>query len=360
MGPLLITICLTLVVSTNYLFSNRLIKEPVTQNPFKLIYKVVRYAIKTKHPQQRSAFTYWEDDPPSRMDFGKIKYGGPFTTEQVEDVKILIKTLGTILVVCFIVSTGFNFLEYEFYATYLTKLFGKHHTENIFWNCFSKHFLTNVYTIIGLFLVPLNELLFYPLFNRCIVINIRWKILLGTLLELTGLILLVILVTYARSKYIETNALPHNYTLQCLFHEKSNLLTNDIIDYKWFVLVEFLFAVSNTMLVIGIIEFFCAQVPYSMKGLVAGMYYSCLALWIMFSYVLSQVFRARLHIWELNTTFNCGFWYLLTEIILTAIAAFLVVLTIKYHKKRKREDVLPSEHIFAEQYYSVENSSDYS
>ena len=87
MGPLLITICLTLVVSTNYLFSNRLIKEPVTQNPFKLIYKVVRYAIKTKHPRQRSAFTYWEDDPPSRMDFGKIKYGGPFTTEQVEDVK---------------------------------------------------------------------------------------------------------------------------------------------------------------------------------------------------------------------------------------------------------------------------------
>ena len=41
MGPLLVTVCLTLVVSTNYLFGNHLIKEPVTQNPFKLIYKVV-------------------------------------------------------------------------------------------------------------------------------------------------------------------------------------------------------------------------------------------------------------------------------------------------------------------------------
>ena len=35
MGPLLIAVCLTLVVSANYLFGNWLIKEPVTQNPFK-------------------------------------------------------------------------------------------------------------------------------------------------------------------------------------------------------------------------------------------------------------------------------------------------------------------------------------
>jgi hypothetical protein len=45
---------------------------------------------------------------------------------------------------------------------------------------------------------------------------------------------------------------------------------------------------------------------------------------------------------------------LLTEIILVAIAAFMIALIIKCHKKRKREDVLPSEHIFAEQYYSVQ------
>ena len=64
MGPLLIIVCLTVVVGTNFLFGNHPIKEPVTQNPFKLIYKVVKYAIKTKYPQQRSAFTYWEDEPP--------------------------------------------------------------------------------------------------------------------------------------------------------------------------------------------------------------------------------------------------------------------------------------------------------
>ena len=352
MGPLIIAMCLTVVVITNYLFSNQLIKEPVTQNPFKLVYKVVRYAIKTKHPRQRSAFTYWEDDPPSRMDFGKVKYGGPFTTEQVEDVKILMKSIGVTLVITFLVSLQLNFLEHEVYTTYLAKLFGKYHTKDVFYRCFSKDFLTNVHTIIGLLLIPLNEFLIYPLFYRCISIKIRWKILLSTLILLAGLVVLTILITYARSKYIETQ-LPYNYTLYCLSHEKPNSLSNDIIDYRWFILVEFLFTASCTMLLIGTIEYFCAQVPYSMKGLVAGCYYGCLGLCVMFNYGLSQIFRAKLHVWELNTTFNCEFWYLLTKIIPVAMAAFMVALTIKYHKKRKREDVLPSEHIFAEQYYSA-------
>ena len=353
MGPLVIAMCLTIVVSTNYLFSNQLIKEPVTQNPFKLVYKVVRYAIKTKHPRQRSAFTYWEDAPPSRMDLGKVKYGGPFTTEQVEDVKILIKVLGLNLVATFLLSLKFNF---DFYTTH--KLISEYHTVtvNIFYRCFGKDFLTNVYVLIGLVLVPLNEFLIYPLFYRCISIKIHWKVLLGTLLELVGFIVLIILITYARSKYteLESTTLPHNYTLNCLFHEKSNSLMNDIIDYRWFILVEFLFVASGTMLGIGTIEFFCAQVPYSMKGLVAGCYYGCLGLYVMFNFGLSKAFMAKLHIWESNTTFNCEFWYLLTKIIPVAMAAFMVALTIKYHKKRKREDVLPSEHIFAEQYYSVE------
>ena len=199
----------------------------------------------------------------------------------------------------------------------------------------------------------LNEFLIYPLFYRCISIKIRWKVLLGTLLELVGFIVLIILITYTRSKYyteLESTSHPHNYTL----HEKYNSLMNDIIDYRWFILVEFLFAASNTILLIGTIEFFCAQVPYSMKGLVAGCYYGYLGLCVMFNYGLSQIFREKLHIWESNTTFNCGFWYLLTKIIPIAMTAFTIVLSIKYHKKRKREDVLPSEHIFAEQYYSAE------
>ena len=45
----------------------------------------------------KSAFTYCEDDLPSRTDFGKTKYGGPFTTEQMEDVKTFLRLLPFIL-----------------------------------------------------------------------------------------------------------------------------------------------------------------------------------------------------------------------------------------------------------------------
>ena len=55
--------------------------------PYRLVYNVIKFAIQHKIPVRRSAFTYCEDEPPSRMDLGKEKYGGPFTTEQVEDVK---------------------------------------------------------------------------------------------------------------------------------------------------------------------------------------------------------------------------------------------------------------------------------
>lgn len=64
------------------------IKEsPVEGNPLKLIWQVLKFAAKHKHPVSRSALTYWEDEIPSRINLGKDKYGGPFTNEQVEDVK---------------------------------------------------------------------------------------------------------------------------------------------------------------------------------------------------------------------------------------------------------------------------------
>ena len=87
------SLTITVVVLSDVACNHWLVKEPVTQNPLKLIYQVLRYAVKNKYPHMRSAFTYWEDKPYSRIDLGKRKYGGPFTTEQVEDVKTFFQLL---------------------------------------------------------------------------------------------------------------------------------------------------------------------------------------------------------------------------------------------------------------------------
>ena len=62
-------------------------KKSRNSNPYYLIYCVLKYAQKHKHPVSRSALTYWENKIPSRIDLGKNKYGGPFTTDEVENVK---------------------------------------------------------------------------------------------------------------------------------------------------------------------------------------------------------------------------------------------------------------------------------
>ena len=55
---------------------------------------MLNYARKNKYPRKRSAFTYLDEEQPSRLDFGKDeKFGGPFTEEEVEDVKTALRLI---------------------------------------------------------------------------------------------------------------------------------------------------------------------------------------------------------------------------------------------------------------------------
>ena len=55
-----------------------------SRNPYKLVFKVLKFAKDHTNPIRGSNFTYYEDELPSRLDLGKEKYGGPFTTEHVK------------------------------------------------------------------------------------------------------------------------------------------------------------------------------------------------------------------------------------------------------------------------------------
>jgi peptide/histidine transporter 3/4 len=98
---LLPVLLLSVGLILDFHFHHKLVKEPVTVNPVSHIFKVLKYAAKHKYPVQRSAFTYCENERPTRLDYGKSKYGGPFTTKQVEDVK----TFRRVLLVIFAIST---------------------------------------------------------------------------------------------------------------------------------------------------------------------------------------------------------------------------------------------------------------
>ena len=81
--------CLAVIIISDCLCCQRLDRTHKVTNPITLI-QVLNYARKHRYPQRRSAFTYFNEEHPSNMDFGKEKFGGPFTEEGVEDVKTVL------------------------------------------------------------------------------------------------------------------------------------------------------------------------------------------------------------------------------------------------------------------------------
>uniref|UniRef100_A0A1X7UPX4 Major facilitator superfamily (MFS) profile domain-containing protein n=1 Tax=Amphimedon queenslandica TaxID=400682 RepID=A0A1X7UPX4_AMPQE len=86
-------VSVSLVLVSHSFFKHKLENISLIKNPIKLIVRVLCYARKHKYTQNRSALTYWEEEAPSRLDLGKDKYGGPFTEEEVEDVKTVFRML---------------------------------------------------------------------------------------------------------------------------------------------------------------------------------------------------------------------------------------------------------------------------
>ena len=90
---------LSIAMCSKFLFSHWLIDHRQNHHPLKTVYRVLKFAKQHKYPVNRSAFTYCEDEIPSRIDLGKSKYGGPFTTEEVEDVKTFFRILLVLIVI---------------------------------------------------------------------------------------------------------------------------------------------------------------------------------------------------------------------------------------------------------------------
>ena len=90
---------LAMIIVSDCLCQQWLDRTHKVTNPIKLIIQVLNYTRKHRYPERRSAFTYIDEEQPTRMDYGKEKFGGPFTEEEVEDVKTVLRLLP--LIVCF-------------------------------------------------------------------------------------------------------------------------------------------------------------------------------------------------------------------------------------------------------------------
>ena len=105
------------------------------------------------------------------------------------------------------------------------------------------------------------------------------------------------------------------------------------------------------MIGIGFLEFLSAQIPLQMKGVMLGTGYGTIFIVGVVSAILMVPFKAKLSVWGTGIII-CGFWYLFLAFFVQISTCFALVMLLKRYKGRKREDVLPNEHYYAERYYS--------
>ena len=311
-----------------------------SHNPYKLVYKVLRFAAKNKLPLNRSAFTYSEDEIPSRIDFAKEKYGGPFTTEEVEDVRTLLGILPVLLtfglIFCIAMPAEFSLPSL---AVHLEVRDNK-----------AKDLLFNS----GL-LTPLFVVVFIPLYI-CVLRPLIYYHVPG-MLKRIGLGLILLLVCLAGSFAVDTVGHAAHRNATCFLSVNYTTANNsnnslEIYGSAGIVVTEhFLTAIAFMLINISIFEFVCAQSPHSMKGLLIGSLFALMGLFKLLGLVVVLPFMFR---WKPLFP-SCGFGYYLVNVFIAIVGLVVYTVAARRYKYRQRDDV-SSARMYIENYYEPYDS----
>ena len=330
----LIAMYLFLLVSLCVAFRKRhtwFLSDSGSRNPYRLVYKVISFAREHRNPVRRSAFTYCEDELPSRLDLGKEKYGGPFTTEQVEDVKAFIGIFKVLLTLgpLFAVERSINFL---------LPLFSKH-VFGIFYPCSLSN--KGLPSLIIILLLVLYIVLLRPLIQDYIP-SVLKRIGLGMILMLTPIFCFFIFDTigHATTDDIQTCFLTSAHTLG-----KSQSL---IIKSALLLIPTFANISGSMIFYVAMYEFLYSQSPYSMKGLVIGTFFAIRG---SFQLLGALVFIFPFLAWKSTSSFpSCGFIYYLVNMIVAFLGMIAFIWITKRYQNRQRDEP-DNIYRYAEEYY---------
>ena len=330
----------SVAVCLDFLFRKWLIVEPVCQNPFKTILKVLKYAATHNRPARRSALTYWEDEIPSRINLGKSKYGGPFTTEQVEDVKTFFRLLTiSITIAVFLYPLDLCDSSLHLWVARFQWLRSLSINRECYNALLGLSIFPELVIIPG---VPLYEFVIYPLTRNWIPSTLKRVGIsaLGTII-VASIALSVDMIVHSH-----TNVTMH---LECMF--VANVTSNSSVDINYFwvgVPLSIVIGIELPAIVVSLYEFICAQTPYNMKGLIIGLLYSVNSL---VQALTGATLLTWVHAWLWPPTYpTCAFWFYLFIILVTVVCLVIFCIVAKWYKKRERNELL-HEQRFVEDFY---------
>ncbi len=261
LASLLPVLCTSVVLASLYVLGKKwLIIEPQSLGTLKIFFKILKFASKHRSPIYRSAFTYWEEKIPSRIDLAKSRYGGPFTLEQVEDVKTILRLLVTFIPLWitlfgvnvygsfYMLTNTLDIPELLNYSSCVNHVVSKF-TYDPWWWSFLATFLC--------------EILIFPCLGN------RFSMSIIKRLGLIQFFLTLISVAYSVIDFIHPN---------------------EEISVWAFIAFTALSNAAFGFVIVNVMEFVCAQSPYNMRGLISGFASFTIFMFAFLGYSLSLAF----------------------------------------------------------------------
>ena len=265
-------------------------------NPFKNIYKVLKYSWKHKVPERRSAFTYWEEDIPHRIDLGKNKYGGPFTNEEVEDIKTFLRILPLLLCLFgYHLAGNGNTAPIQLQRTSCPSL------PVLLLIVYNPQHLTALVTVVG---IPLYRLAISKITLNVRMLSKMWVGLYLSLLQVA--VCIIVVVNYDTTYWIHhshaaSDIKPHLqdnvicYKIKTGHDPLNQTGVNEPVDdtYLWFIIPQLLNGLSSLLVSMTVFEFICAQAPRTTQGLFIGLWYATFSIRYLVVGILDNLITER-------------------------------------------------------------------
>ena len=298
-------IAITTVMVTYYLLRHLLDTTPHLTNPIKLIVKVLNYARKNKYPRLRSALTYWEESAPSRLDLGKSKYGGPFTEEEVEDVKTFFRFVP--LLVCIFGLTAIITVRPSLNASSNDKVMA---------NCLINN---NSITYLSIATVLVT---YKIVFSKCCYKYVP------SMLKRVGLGLSILLL--CTTILFAMDLQDYNTNKDCAIN--STVYGDTNINYVLASVFEIVHGIGSIVVLLASGELTVAQSPGHMRGLVVGMWYGAIGAFSLLNYAIYTPHRL------INS--HCTLYYHVTVSICVVVTMSVYGVLAKHYKLRARNQVI--------------------
>ena len=287
-------------------------------NPYKIVYNVLKYALYHKSPENRSAFTYWDNKIPSRVDLGKSKYGGPFSEEDVKNVKtfwrivaVLLSTFGLFIPYYQVITSGvMRYINTFEGAT--TALNG--HGSSALWLGLDSQIII---------FVPLFELVIIPLFPKIEYFILKALRAIGVSYTLILIALLCMIVLELVGHFVT----PGDVVCATSLPSTRDDLVQ--ISFLYYTIPLVFSGFADVLINLYVLEFIISQAPANMSGMIVGTFWFLRTLYIN----IGRIFT----FWNISGTVSCSFWVLLIQMGICIIGMIIYMFVARWYRRRHED-----------------------